>query len=424
MGILLQRAEHIIKTVKVAARSLVRHKLRSALSILGVVCGVMAVLAMVSVGEGARQKMVRQIEKLGTRNIYITAVPLTQAERARVRLQWSMGLRRGDMLRIRQNCPLIQNAVSLKEVRASAHGISADVSPQILACTAGYAQLLGLEVSRGRFIADGDTAQGNLVCVLGAGIASYFGAEGQVGKLIRIGNHLFKVVGILKRVHSETEESGAAMVSRDFNRVIFLPLGAHRAVDRSAAGSRGSDTIALSEIIVRTASTDSALAAGQMVERAMEVSHNRVKDYQVIVPMELLNQARQTQRVFNIVLGAIAGVSLLVGGIGIMNIMLATVSERTREIGIRRAIGATRGDIVFQFLTEAILLTSVGGVMGVCLGLLSVWGITHWAGWDTAVTPYAVALPLFMSILVGIFFGLYPAQKAAQMDPIAALQHE
>ena len=409
--------------MRVATRSLVRHKLRSTLSILGVVCGVMAVLAMVSVGEGARQKVVRQIEELGTRNIYITAVPLTSEERTKARLRWSMGLRREDMTQVRQGCPLVQNAVALKEVKASAHGISGNVSPQILACTAGYAALLGLRVSRGRFIADGDMALGNLVCVLGAGVAGYFGSDGQVGRLIRIGNQLFKVVGILERVHREAEESGA-MVSRDFNRVIFLPLGAHKGVDRTATRSSGSDGFVLNEIVARATSTDTVLAAGEMVERVMEVSHNRVKDYQVIVPMELLNQARRTQRVFNIVLGAIAGVSLLVGGIGIMNIMLATVSERTREIGIRRAIGATRGDIVFQFLTEAVLLTTVGGLMGVCLGLGAVWAISHWAGWDTAVTLYAVVLPLFMSVFVGVFFGLYPARRAARMDPITALQHE
>ncbi len=420
---MFRRIEQAVKTIHVAARSLVRHKLRSALSILGVVCGVMAVLAMVSVGEGAREKVVRQIEELGARNIYITAVALTAEEQTKARLRWSMGLSREDMAQIRRSCPLIRDTVCLKEVKASAHGISRDVSPQIFACTPGYAEVLGLCLSKGRFIADGDVAKRNLVCVLGAGVAAYFGVAGKVGEDIRIGDHLFKVMGILERVTRETEESGA-MVSRDFNQVIFLPLGAHTGVDRRSgqAGRWGGE--ALSEIVARAISTDTVLEAGQMVERLMEVAHNRVKDYQVIVPMELLNQARRTQRVFNIVLGAIAGVSLLVGGIGIMNIMLATVSERTREIGIRRAIGATRGDIVFQFLTEAVLLTSVGGVMGVCLGLGAVWVITHWAGWDTAVTPYAVVLPLFMSVFVGVFFGLYPARKAARMDPITALQHE
>jgi putative ABC transport system permease protein len=180
----------------------------------------------------------------------------------------------------------------------------------------------------------------------------------------------------------------------------------------------------LTEIVIQARRTDQVLHIARLVGRIMELAHGGAEDYQMVIPLELLHQSQRTQRTFNIVLGSIALISLLVGGIGIMNIMLATVSERTREIGIRRAVGATRKHITVQFLVESVLLTFSGGIFGVAIGIGGVWLITTLAGWQTAVTLWSIMLPLGMSIIVGIFFGLYPAYKAARMDPIAALHHE
>ena len=179
----------------------------------------------------------------------------------------------------------------------------------------------------------------------------------------------------------------------------------------------------LSEIVVQVSRTRDVQAAAALIKRIMAVAHNHIQDYQLLVPLELLKQAERTQRTFNLVLGAIAGISLLVGGIGIMNIMLATVSERTREIGIRRAVGATRGHIMAHFLVESVFLTATGGIIGLLCGLGAVKIISSLAGWNVVISSWSAALPLLISLMVGIFFGLYPARQAASVDPIVALRH-
>ncbi len=400
-----------------------QHKLRSALSVLGIVCGVTAVLTMLSLGEGARQTVIRQIEQLGISNIYLKAAAMTEDQKIKAGEKLSEGLNLKDRDRIRAGCPYIKDIACLKEITASVFGTPKDISPQIAAVSANYLNLLNLCVSQGRFIADQDIAERNLICVLGSSIAGNSGFNAGIGKHIRIENLMFKVVGILDRFDRKTGQSAVISV-RNYNEMILIPLGTDQALQQFGEKAMSQMMPELTEIIAQINKPAQVLSAGEIIKRIVNVSHHHAEDYRMMIPRELLRQSQKTQRTFNIFLGSVAGISLLIGGIGIMNIMLATVSERRKEIGIRRAVGARRRDIVIQFLTEAVMLTFTGGVFGVVTGLAAVRLISAFAGWNMAITFSALILPLLMSVSVGIFFGLYPARQAANTDPIRALRYE
>lgn len=412
-----------LKIVRTAVRSLGQHKLRSFLSALGIVCGVMAVLSMISVGEGAKQEVVQQIEQLGTRNIYVKAIRMTTDQHQRAQERLSSGLSLQDVNRIVAGVKDVHQVAALKEVRGTVSDVGTAMAPSIVAVSANYGAVQNLIPSAGRFITPLDVVEKNMVCVLGNDVADQMGVKGKPGQYIRIENHLYRIVGTLNRFHRLTAKTKTIAI-RNYNQMIFIPLGTESSLSRSTNQGQTRLEPNLSEVVIQVARRKQVLNAAKTIDRVIQVSHNQVKDYQMIVPRELLQQAQATQRTFNIVLGAIAGVSLLVGGIGIMNIMLATVTERIREIGIRRAVGASQTDIVVQFLVEAIILTFSGGLIGVVVGLGAVTVITHLSGWHTSITTWSIIVPLAMSILVGIFFGLYPAVQAARMDPVAALRHD
>jgi len=418
MGKLEIRFHKILKMVKISFRSLLQHKLRACLSIFGIICGVMAFLTMISVGEGARRKIINQIEQLGTKNIYVRAVALTDEQKLRADEHLSKGLSVYDADRIRSGCRYIRDVGYLKEVKQSLR--DSGISPQIVAISSNYAELLNLSLSQGRFIREADIRYKNLTCVAGDDVAKSLGAKGKLGSYIRIEDYLFKIVGILNRSDKEIKQS-SVMSARNHNQMIFIPAGTQQPEAQTVQKKVEAE---LTEIVAQIINTEVVIRAGSIIARILEVSHKNIDDYQIVIPQELLRQAEKTQRTFNITLGAIAGISLIVGGIGIMNIMLATVTERTKEIGIRRAIGATRQDIVIQFLTESVILTFTGGIAGIGIGAVAVRIVSAFAGWDTAVTFFAIAVPLLMSVLVGIFFGLYPAFRAAKLDPVAAFRHE
>jgi putative ABC transport system permease protein len=408
-----------------AARSLLRRKMRSLLSILGVVCGVTAVVVMIAIGEGAKREAVGQIERLGTRNIYIKTVDLTAAQSARARENRAQGLSGADLDRLVKGCALIAGVAGLRVVKASVLNLPKEIAPQVAACSAPYLKLLNLPVASGRFIVEQDIDRKNLVCVLGRDVAARMGDRGALGQLIRIENQLFTVVGILGAIEHHSSGRSAAVSIRNHNEMVFLPLTS--ANELPTAGTREKARLDgsrhLSEIVIQIAHTKDVPMAAEIIRRIMHVAHgDDYSGFQIIVPLELLKQSARANRIFSLVLGAIAGISLLVGGIGIMNIMLATVSERTREIGIRRAVGASRRHIVAQFLSEAILLTAVGGGVGLLCGLAAVWGFAAVSGWHVAVPFWGIALPLLMSVLVGLFFGIYPARQASLVDPIVALR--
>ena len=408
----------IFRFTRVAFISLLSHKLRSLLSILGIVCGVLAVMAMIATGEGAKQKVLSELAGLGLSNIYIHQARQDAGQNQAVSASRTHGLGWSDIERLKKQ-QYVESVAALKEIRKAPFGINKDISAKVVFVSAGYMAISGKRLGQGRFILDEDAKQNNLVCLLGAQVAKLLEASGRIGAHVRLGDQLYKVVGILE----DTEKAGTKVTeiaSENTNEMVFLsfPLSA-MSRDDSLSPPESSQ---LSQIVVKVAENVDVITASQAIDRLLYLNHHEVHDYSMLVPRQLLNQSMKTQAVFNLFLAVTGGISLFVGGIGIMNIMLANVSERKREIGIRRAVGATRQDIVLQFLTESVLLTVTGGLAGLALGFTAVLFIEQVAGWAVKVTVLSMLLPFGLAVAAGIFFGLYPALKAAQLEPIKALK--
>lgn len=411
----------IKENIQQGFRSLFQHRLRTLLSTLGVLFGVVAVIAMLSIGEGAKMETLAQIEQLGMNSITIRQNELAEEQLLKTREHRSKGLTIGDASVLQNSVPHVQNYAPLKIVEASISATFATISPEILATTEGFKAIKSLEVSEGRFICAIDVQQRKRVCVLGSDVAASLGKHGHIGQTIRIDGIDFHIVGVLRNKNWKAGKT-TALTSRNLNKSVFIPLGVEKTLSSQKTSKAKNES--LSEIILMISHSKEMKQAAQVIHRVMEAAHGNVDDYQIVIPQELLDQAYRTQYTFNLVLGSIAAISLLVGGIGIMNIMLATVSERTREIGIRRAVGANKQHIILQFLIETLLLTSMGALSGIFLGILFSLLISYWAGWSTVVTLWSVLLSLGMAMLVGACSGLYPAIKAASMNPITALRHD
>jgi putative ABC transport system permease protein len=393
---------------RLGLRGLLQHKLRSTLSILGVVFGVAAVVAMSSVGEGARREAVAQIGALGIDSITLRVRPQAAASPG-------PGLSLRDADTVRRVVPGVLAVAPVREapLEATAEGRGGDAV--VVGTTPSYREAARLTVSAGRFLTDVDLADGKRVAVLGAGLAETLFPLGDArGQRILVGTDWFDVVGVLE-ARASGRGRATPIRTRDVNRAIFVPLPA---LDRG----RDPRPEGVDEIVLRVADADEVSRAAEVAQRAVERSSGGAP-FDVIVPREILRQKERTQRIFNVVTGAVAAIGLLVGGIGIMNIMLASVAERTREVGIRRALGATRADVAAQFLSESSLLTAVGGVAGAVLGVVGSGLIQRWAGWPTALSPLMLAASLLMALVIGVGFGLYPAWRAAHLEPMEALRN-
>ena len=398
------------------------HKLRSLLTMLGMIFGVAAVVAMLSIGAGAQQEVMAFIEQLGVRNLIVEAREANDYQAMQKVRKLSAGLNFQDYRVIRANLEGITAATPRKRfVPAKLLPKPQADSPTIYGVTPEYVRIANLQLVSGRFFDDQETEAAAPLAVLGeAAAASLFGADDPVGRYVKVADQWFQVIGVAgPQLTVQSEVAG--LPAQDRNNLIYVPLNA--AVYRLEDGqTQYKDEI--DGIYLQMRSGAEIPAAAALLRGLLNFSHREAGDFTIVSPAELLAEQRRTQRIFEMVMVAIASISLLVGGIGIMNIMLASVMERTREIGVRRAIGAKRRDVIRQFLIETTIISLAGGVMGVLVGVGLSQLIGYFAGWSTIVTTTSIVLAFLVSVAIGLVFGLYPAVRAAGLDPVKALHYE
>lgn len=430
----------LLETIRLGLSNIRLHALRSVLTAIGIILGVAAVITMIAIGEGSKRAALAQIERLGARNIIIRSIkpPESANQGGGNRRQFlaKFGITRDDLRVIEGAFPDAANVVPLKSIGAQVLRDSLRKQSQAFGTTPALKDVANLTVARGRYLTEGDLSEHAAVAVLGHDMArTMFPFDDPLGSTLRIDEQVFTVIGVLAPVGT-SGGAGAALVGRDFNLDIHVPLTTAQArfgdaVVRISSGSRSSEEVQIREVIYEASSRDRVLSDAAMLKRAVQVRHPKMDDVQFVIPYQLLEDARSAALRWQLVLAAIAAISLVVGGVGIMNIMLASVTERTREIGIRRALGATRKHIVWQFLVETSVLSAVGGLMGVAAGIgLSLaigWGAKRlFAGAEltTSIPLWSVLVSFIAAALTGLVAGIYPARQAARQDPIVALRHD
>lgn len=438
----------LLEIIALGLSNLRLHILRSILTALGIILGVAAVITMAAIGNGSTQAALDEIERLGARNIIIKSVLPAESQQQGQRSGWqvSYGLKREDLKVINAQFPEAEAIVPLKAVGTQVLRAEIMKSSQAFGTTPDLLRVARLRVGKGRYINQTDIENREPVAVLGYELArTLFPFEDPLGETVRIDQQVFTIVGILAPV-GLAGGAGAALVGRDLNHDMHIPITTAESrfgdvVVRQSSGSRSIERVEITEIYYEAPTREAVITDGALIRRLLEVRTDNFKGVNMVVPFELLEAARRRALTGNIVTAAIAGIALLVGGIGIMNIMLASVTERTREIGVRRALGATRKHIVAQFLVETGVLSAIGGVIGIALGV----GLALAIGYGVPLLPRApiigkwvsdeVDLPTALSLLpvvvsfavataTGLIFGIYPAKVAARQDPIVALRHD
>jgi putative ABC transport system permease protein len=405
-----------------ALANLRAQKTRTLLTALGIVFGVGSVIGMLSIGAGAKEESLRFIEQLGVRNVLIDSRPTTSREEFQQRRRSSPGLSDRDARILHANI----DALELLSARRTMHPSrvlpkpSHDV-PELYGVNPSYSAIHSLRLAEGAFFTQADDDNSANVCVLGEGAkVGLLGYEPAVGKPVKVNDTWLQVVGVLnEQLMAGSTNSGGAM--QDVNNIVYIPLNTFQYRFWDSSVSMKDD---LDGIEIRLRQDADSIEVAKVVTAVLNSTHHNIQDFSVTIPAALLAQQQRTQTIFTYVMVAIAAISLLVGGIGIMNIVLATVMERTREIGIRRSIGARRFDIVRQFLTESVLISVGGGLMGIMFGFFLAWLIARTAEWKTIVTTASVVIAFGVSVIVGIVFGIYPAVKASRINPIDALRYE
>ncbi len=426
------------RTLKLGVKSLWMHRLRSTLTTLGIIFGVASVIAMLAIGEGASRDAQEQIARLGSRNVIIKTVkpPEEQDASGETSTMLDYGLTYADAERFKNGIPDVEVIVPIRRLTEQAWYRNRKASVEVVGTVPWHPDTSPIKLKMGRFLSSTDMHYKQSVCAVDERVVrDLFAFDDPLGQDVKITSDYYRVVGIVSAQASSSAETGlnngaSAVPGKGGANVanIYVPLTTVK--DRFgeislqfSGSSRNIEKVELQEIIVKVGQMENVLAVRDILRTLLARFHKK-PDYQVIVPLELLKQAERTKLIFSIVLGSIAAISLVVGGIGIMNIMLATVSERTREIGIRRALGAKKNDIIIQFLSETLILTLAGGVLGMILGSLIPFLVTYFGKMPTVITTTSLMLSFGISAAVGITFGLYPAYRAANMDPIESLRHE
>ncbi len=405
-------------------KSIWRRRLRSLLTVLGIIFGVSSVIAMLAIGEGAGHETQEQIRQMGSRNIIINSIKPPEEEQvsaANASRINEYGLEYNDARVLQSTIPHVNVLVPQRLIRSRALYRRRRIDANLVASVPWMPAVANQEVVRGRFFTHPEVETRKNVCVITTDLAQrIFLFEDPVGRTIGVGGKSFRVIGLI-----EPPTGGGSGGS---TRNIYAPLTTVQErygdiILDTTGGSREIEKVEIHRLVVEVDELENVLPAAEIIENVLSRRRNE-QDYEIIVPLDLLAQAERTQWIFNIVLGSIAAISLLVGGIGIMNIMLATVTERTKEIGIRRALGARKKDILIQFVMETVLLAGIGGVVGLVIGIAVPYIITYLSGLMTIVQPWSLLLSFGISLMIGLVFGIYPAVRAANMDPIQALRFE
>jgi putative ABC transport system permease protein len=429
--------------IKIAFEALIENKFRSGLTALGIIFGVAAVITMLAIGNGAQQQIIEQIEKVGAKNIIIRPKTVGNVEEEdNVTKKYSPKLKLEDVVAINKILPGIDKSTPFITYETSAIANGKKKNCNLVGVNSEYFSIYNLELEQGAIFSDLQEKNSDAVCLIGSTLATkLFAGKNPVGETLKTSRLQLSIIGIIAPGNN-IGESLQNIGMNNYNDEIFVPTNTalrrykdkgritEKALNQQNNDDEGDEkeqeeeTDQIQKIIISITETDNMSESVDILYRLLYRRHNEVEDFEIVVPEQILQQKKQTDDIFNILLGVIAGISLLVGGIGIMNIMLASVLERIREIGLRMSIGAKKKDIKEQFVFEAGLISLIGGIIGIILGILLSY-IAEWAtGTPTIISLWSVILSFIVSAFIGIIFGYIPAKKAAEQDPVYSLRHD